>query len=88
LDAFPIHPTIGDVVLEDGRDLEMVRILRLYGHVKVGNEHNAAETLASDSRAAEEPELTVGKYPSVKTLSREVFPHAPSPIMTNFLWQN
>jgi hypothetical protein len=33
----------------------MVRILGLYGHVKEGNEHNAAETLASDSKAAEEP---------------------------------
>jgi hypothetical protein len=66
----------------------MVRVLGLYRHVKVGNEHNAAETLASDSRVAEEPELTVGKYPSVKTLSNEVFPHAPSPIMTNFLSKN
>lgn len=29
--------------------------------------------------------LTVGKYPSVKTLSKLVFPHAPSPIITSFL---
>lgn len=29
--------------------------------------------------------LTVGKYPSVNTLSRLVFPQAPSPIMTSFL---
>lgn len=29
--------------------------------------------------------LTVGKYPRVKTLRRLVFPHAPSPIITNFL---
>jgi hypothetical protein len=29
--------------------------------------------------------LTVGKYPSVKTLSKEVLPQAPSPIMTSFL---
>ena len=31
------------------------------------------------------PQLTVGKYPRVKTLRRLVFPHAPSPIITNFL---
>lgn len=29
--------------------------------------------------------LTVGKYPRVKTLSKLVFPHAPSPMMTSFL---
>lgn len=29
--------------------------------------------------------LTVGKYPKVKTLNKEVFPQAPSPIMTSFL---
>jgi hypothetical protein len=28
---------------------------------------------------------TVGKYPSVNTLSRLVLPQAPSPIMTSFL---
>jgi hypothetical protein len=28
---------------------------------------------------------TVGKYPSVNTLSKLVLPHAPSPMMTNFL---
>lgn len=28
---------------------------------------------------------TVGKYPSVKTLSKLVLPQAPSPIMTSFL---
>lgn len=28
---------------------------------------------------------TVGKYPSVKTLSRLVLPHAPSPMITSFL---
>jgi hypothetical protein len=27
----------------------------------------------------------VGKYPNVKTLSKLVFPQAPSPIITNFL---
>lgn len=30
-------------------------------------------------------EPTVGKYPSVKTLSKLVFPQAPSPMMTSFL---
>lgn len=30
-------------------------------------------------------ERTVGKYPRVKTLSRLVLPHAPSPMMTSFL---
>ena len=30
-------------------------------------------------------QLTVGKYPRVKTLSNEVLPQAPSPMMTNFL---
>ena len=30
---------------------------------------------------------TVGKYPRVKTLRREVLPHAPSPMMTSFLLQ-
>lgn len=29
--------------------------------------------------------LTVGKYPSVKTLNRLVLPQAPSPMMTSFL---
>lgn len=29
--------------------------------------------------------LTVGKYPSVKTLRRLVLPQAPSPIITSFL---
>ena len=29
--------------------------------------------------------LTVGKYPNVKTLSRLVFPQAPSPMITSFL---
>jgi hypothetical protein len=29
--------------------------------------------------------LTVGKYPSVKTLSKLVLPQAPSPMMTSFL---
>jgi len=29
--------------------------------------------------------LTVGKYPSVKTESRLVFPQAPSPMITSFL---
>ncbi len=29
--------------------------------------------------------LTVGKYPKVKTLNKEVLPQAPSPMMTNFL---
>ena len=29
--------------------------------------------------------LTVGKYPSVNTLRRLVFPQAPSPIITSFL---
>jgi hypothetical protein len=38
------------------------------------------------SRKIVEGELTVGKYPRVKTLSRLVFPQAPSPIMTSFLW--
>lgn len=27
----------------------------------------------------------MGKYPSVNTLSKLVLPHAPSPMMTNFL---
>lgn len=30
--------------------------------------------------------LTVGKKPRVKTLSRLVFPQAPSPTMTSFLF--
>jgi hypothetical protein len=33
-----------------------------------------------------EMRLTVGKYPSVNTLSKLVFPQAPSPIITSFLY--
>jgi len=39
----------------------MVRICGLYGHVKVGNEHNAARTLAIYHAIEEEEKLTVGK---------------------------
>ena len=38
-------------------------------------------TLAKQTRKV----LTVGKYPNVKTLSRLVFPQAPSPMITSFL---
>ena len=49
-----------------------------------GDEHNAGKV--SDAIAGGEGgKLTVGKYPRVKTLRREVFPHAPSPIITSFL---
>lgn len=34
---------------------------------------------------AEAMTLTVGKKPRVKTLSKLVLPHAPSPMMTSFL---
>jgi hypothetical protein len=46
----------------------------------VSHEYNCGEG-ESPSRMA----LTVGKKPSVKTLSRLVLPQAPSPMMTSFL---
>jgi hypothetical protein len=32
--------------------------------------------------------LTVGRYPSVKTVKRLVFPQKPSPVMTSFLGES
>ena len=67
----------------------LLRVALIYGL------HSAIAMLASYALVKWRPcegfggrlQLTVGKYPRVKTLSSEVLPQAPSPMMTNFLWK-
>lgn len=47
--------------------------------------HNAAVSQLLQKQQISFIVLTVGKYPSVKTLNKLVLPQAPSPMMTSFL---
>jgi hypothetical protein len=68
------------VILRDGVDKQIGSI---------GDSHNAmagvSYNVTGGAWSGSGVERTVGKYPRVKTLSRLVFPHAPSPMMTSFL---
>ena len=77
LDPLSIHIDIGNIVLKDGRNVDLSSIPMRRGRNQPDWSRLTGPKTRYDGR------LTSGNIPLEKTIKRQVFPHAPSPIYIN-----